>query len=418
MGAAPAGAPSVAERRAAATPVDRARLARGAALVAAGECSRCHGVAGLEEVEPAPRERSCAGCHEWIRSTRDDADARRRLARTYPLWPRYVRNVKSFLDVPDLGAAGRRLDPAWLARYLRAPYDVRPQLPEGMIRTAWSEEDAAAAAAWLTTRARAALPPSEASRAAAAYPPSARAEHVAAGAALYDGLGCARCHALGGRAASPGVAAAPDLAHARDRLRADDIAGLIADPGAYGLAARMPAYPITAEQAARLRDFLLVAAVPRRAPEEPPADLPLLARRVAYREVRERVLAAVCVHCHMDPARNDEGGPGNTGGITWSGARLDLESWDGVRRGVERDGRRVSILEPPAEGGEPPLVARLRARYVEHAAERAGAHAVAPGGAPGMPLGLLPLSPEAFQLVRSWVAQGAPGPDRQVTARR
>ena len=31
-----------------------------------------------------------------------------------------------------------------------------------------------------------------------------------------------------------------------------------------------------------------------------------------------------------------------------------------------------------------------------------------------MPLGLPPLTPEQFQLVRSWVAQGAPGPVRGV----
>lgn len=56
------------------------------------------------------------------------------------------------------------------------------------------------------------------------------------------------------------------------------------------------------------------------------------------------------------------------------------------------------------------LIARLRVRAEEHAREQAGAGAVSTGGAPGMPLGLPPLSPAEFQLMRSWVAQGAPGP--------
>src|SRR4029453_15533129 len=121
-----------------------------------------------------------------------------------------------------------------------------------------------------------------------------------------------------------------------------------------------------------------------------------------------------CIHCHMDPGKNGgEGGPGNTGGLGYRGVKLDLEGWAGIQRGaVDARGRRVSILEG---GDRSPLVARLRGRYLEHARERGGKGEA--GGTPGMPLGLPPLTPEQFQLVRSWVAQGAPGPVREIAGR-
>jgi mono/diheme cytochrome c family protein len=386
----------------------------GQALVARGQCARCHALTGLPGVAAAPRDRSCAGCHAWIHGTAEDPRARARQQRTFPSWDRYVNNVRSFLAVPDLGTAAARLDPAWMARYLRAPYDVRPGLPETMIRTAFTPEEATAVASWLARTARGRLRLSPLALAAAALPPSRAAADVEAGAALYRRLGCGSCHALGQQAAVPGVADAPDLGHVGLRMSAPDIAALIADTAAFDIEARMPRYQITPREAARLRDFLLASGARReQAVAPPPEDLPLLDRPVAFEEVRDRLLAAVCVHCHMDPSRNLEGGPGNTGGLTWAGARLDLESWAGIRRGALRDGVRVSILAPPPEGGEPPLLARLRARTAEHAREQAGAEAVIAGGPPGMPLGLPPPAPETLQLVRSWLAQGAPGPQRR-----
>ena len=389
-------------------------------LLASAECGRCHDLTALPELPRPPRERSCAGCHAWIRSSAGDPAALAAGRAEFPQWDRYVHNVRSFLEVPDLGLAAARLDPAWIARYLRAPYDVRPGLPEEMIRTAWTEAQARAAATWLASTARARVVTlSREARDAASLPLSPDRQDIATGAALYRRLGCGQCHALGeARPATTPQPGAPDLIHVAYRMGPADVAALIADPASYGLEARMPRYPINAVEAARLRDFLFDASrgADRRtmvAPMPEP-ELPLLERRISYAEVRTRVLAAVCVHCHMDPARNPEGGPGNTGGLTYRGSGLDLESWRGVARGVRReDGRRVSVLAPPPEGGEPLLVARLRARYGEHAREQTGPHAVQPGGPPGMPLGLPPLSAADFQLVRSWVAQGAPGPERR-----
>jgi cytochrome c2 len=384
----------------------------GAALIARGQCGRCHDVTALA-VEATPRERSCAGCHRWIHDAREQPEESARWRKVYPAWDRYLTNVRSFLDVPDLAASAARLTPDFVASYLRAPFKVRPALHESMIRTGYAEDEATRIASWLVQRARVRRPWSEAAAAASAVPPSTRPEAVAEGARLYQRLACGTCHALGSRPASLAMAAAPDLAHVARRIAPADAAAFIADPAAFGGEPRMPRYPMSATEAARLRDFLWsTAASGASSLVAGAADLPLLARPVRYAEVRERVLAAVCVHCHMSERGGADGGPGNTGGLGWRGAGLDLETWAGVVRGARgADGRRHSVLAPAPDGGEPPLLARLRQRYAEHAAERAGPAAVRAGGAPGMPLGLPPLAPADLQLVRSWLAQGAPGPD-------
>lgn len=396
------------ERAAAASPAEA--VARGAALLTSHECARCHTGRGIAALAPLPVGQSCRGCHVWIHEASADPVENAAQRARYPLWDRYDSRVKDFVSVPDLAASGARLDPAWVARYVRAPHKVRPGLREEMIRTTLTEDEAAAVAATL-----AASRPSLRGVAAdaAKIAPSRDTADVAEGARLYIESHCEACHAFGAHAASPGIASAPDLALARERMRPADIAAFVADPSAFGAVTAMPSFDFTATQAARLRDFLLASPLVARAVTEPASYLPLLTRAVPWTEVRERVFGAICIHCHMNADANaGDGGPGNTGGLGYAGANLDFETWEGVVLGAKiGDGPRVSILEPGANGEEPPLIARLRARSLENAKERAGAAFVAPGGAPGMPLGLQALSPEDFQLVRSWVAQGAPGPN-------
>jgi mono/diheme cytochrome c family protein len=388
-----------------AAPASPALLEQGRRLVEQAECGRCHALPAA--IAPTPRPRSCTGCHAWIHATGEDPAAAAHQRRTYPLWDRYLARVASFLDVPDLAASGARLDAGFVARYLRAPFKVRPTMSEGMIRTGFSQGEAQAVAAWLAEATR--RPWSEEANAAAAIALSAAADQVGEGRRLFERLACGTCHARGERPATGGGPPAPDLGLLRDRMRPQTAAAFLADPAAFGGETRMPRYPISAAEAARLRDYLW--SLPPTALTAPaPAELPLLERPVAYAEVRAQVLDRICIHCHMDPRKNSgEGGPGNTGGLGYRGVKLDLETWAGIRRGaVDAEGRRVSILS----GEVAPLVARLRARYLEHARERGGPRAVVAGGEPGMPLGLPPLTPEQFQLVRSWVAQGAPGPVR------
>jgi mono/diheme cytochrome c family protein len=397
---------------AAAAPADL--VARGRALVEEAQCGRCHTLP--DGVPPTPRARSCAGCHAWIHASREDAAQAARARRDFPLWDRYMASVASFLAVPDLRASAARLDPAFIAAYLRAPFKVRPSLAEGMIRTGLSAEEAAAVAAWLTA---APVTWSSQAAAAAAIPLSITPADLATGGQIFDRLRCASCHAIDGRAPLTTALPAPDLAFVRARMRPATVAAFLVDPTIGGTrATAMPSYALSAAEAARLRDYLF-ARPARPSVVDQPAELPLLARPVSYAEVRAQVLDRICIHCHMDARRNGgEGGPGNTGGLGYAGAGLDLETWAGIQRGArDARGRRVSILTGPA-GTEPPLVARLRARYAEHARELAGPDFVTSGGAPGMPLGLPPLGPEQFQLVRSWVAQGAPGPVTRDSTRR
>jgi len=414
------------------------------ALVEKGECSRCHGVEGLG-LHPAPRERSCAGCHAWIHGSRGDPAATAAGRARYPRWDRYVANIASFLEVPDLAASAARLRPDFVASFLRTPFQVRPALSESMFRTPFSAEEAAALGVWLTSQARRRAPGSAEARAAAAIPPSSAPADAQQGAALYDTLGCATCHALGRHVPSTApvpVRGAPDLVFVARRMTAADLAAFIADPAAFGAETRMPKYPLTAAQAARVRDYLWAASTRGRSPaaaappdgggreasggqegrEGPHMEGGAAARHApgraavkppaTYAEVRARVLDAVCVHCHMNPARNGgEGGPGNTGGLAYRGAGLDLETWAGVRRGVrDESGRQLSILAPTPDGGEPLLLRRLRRRVLEGRAERAG-RPLPPSAEPGMPLGLPALGDAELALVERWLGAGAPGPD-------
>lgn len=423
--------PAAAAVRADAEPAP-ARIPRPAldprALVARGECGRCHGVQGLG-LSPAPRERSCAGCHAWIHGSASDPAATAAGRARYPRWDRYVANVASFLEVPDLAASAARLRPDFVASFLRAPFQVRPALGESMFRTPYSPEEAAALGAWLTSEARRRTPGSAEARAAAAIRPSSAPADTQQGADLYDSLGCATCHALGPRGPAPAavpVRGAPDLAFVARRMTAADAAAFIADPASFGTDTRMPKYPLTTAQAARLRDFLWAEATRGRSPDAaapaPDAERGAMARHVSsraaanppatYAEVRARVLDAVCVHCHMNSSRNSgEGGPGNTGGLAYRGAGLDLETWAGLARGArDEKGRRVSILDPTVDGGEPLLLRRLRRRVLERRAERAG-QPLPPSAEPGMPLGLPALGEAELLLVERWLAAGAPGPD-------
>ena len=393
---------------------------QGKALVEKLQCSRCHATSGLA-VAPAPRAVSCSGCHAWISATKYDSVEFERQHERFPYWDRYVENVESFLTVPDFGSTSR-LNEKWIARYVRDPYEVRPGQYERMLRAPVTEEESLAIAAFL----KASRPElTGVAAGAAAIPVSMKPAHIAEGAALVEKLQCGRCHAIGAfdRDATAG---APDLAHTRDRMTPADIAAFIANPNAFGASAAggrlaMPTFDLTPEQAARIRDYVVSFPIESELAAAVPTDLPLLTRTVAWEDVRSRVFGEICVHCHMTASKNaGEGGAGNTGGLGFAGKGLDLESWDAIAAST--------VLAPRAPGEEPPLIARLRIRAVEHARELAGPHvgeSVPPTDATrGMPLALPALSPEDLQLIRSWVAQGAPGPDGRLaiaatkTARR
>ena len=90
-----------------------------------------------------------------------------------------------------------------------------------------------------------------------------------------------------------------------------------------------------------------------------------------------------------------------TGGFGFKPRKIDFSSYQGIQSGgIDRNGERVSLFAPTAEG-LPRLVAALVARQREEVGQ------VSPD-VRGMPLGLPPVTPEQLQLVESWVDQGRP----------
>ena len=372
--------PSVPAPSAPNAPVDAAAIARGEALVARFECARCHAIEG---VSPPDRAHDCVGCHLAIRNGTLEATAEA-LAR----WQ--ARDIR-LVDVPSLQHIGDRLEPSAIARFVRSPYDVRPDFAPTMPRLAITDREAEDIAAFLTRHA-----------AARSVVPSG---DVARGRERFDALRCGRCHAYSGVVAAwptPHESRlAPDLRHARERVRADRLAAWIRSPSSIEPGTAMPTTPMTEGDARDLAAFVLFAPLSPIPVPIVPTRLPILERRVTWAELETRIFRRVCWHCHGEPDyAHGDGGPGNTGGLGFPPRHVQLSSYAGALSGEERDGERVSLFRP-GPLGHPMLVDVLLLRQREEAGQPME-------GTRGMPLGLPSLTPEDVQLVETWIAQGRP----------
>ncbi len=386
----------------------------GNAVLARHECNRCHVVEAV--APPPPLQKSCAGCHRDISSSAEDpqrsSEGRRKFG---PAWDRFVRRTGGlYVNVPPL-VSMERFRPEWLRAFLRAPYDLRPNLSESMIRHAMTDEEIDAVVATWSTK----------GRAPGAKPAMPSEERLKAGAALFEQKGCGACHLFGNRPlASAGPtqfepaprnrsrALAPDLRHARDRYTREMVEAIVFDPDAVLKGAQMPRFGLTREQASLLADFVYFGEfgpparhkVARLPAYDPSVPVP------TWEEVDRAVFRKVCWHCHSNPDFNGgDGGPGNTGGLGFQGAGLSFADYEAFLAG---NALRVGNT------GEPVLLERLRLRHAENARDhllpgtdpldsRAAPSSPAPRG---MPLGLPALTPEEFSLVERWVRGGAPGP--------
>jgi hypothetical protein len=392
------------------------------------QCNRCHGITG--GLPAFKREMHCVDCHTWILGTKGDAAAIAKQREAFPDWDRYLESIVHFTRLPDLGTLARRVRPTALRAYLDAPYDLRPHLEESMIPVRLSAREKDALVDWL---AHLAGPAVAADAPDAPGPGSLTPDRIAAGRETFVQKGCPTCHVFGNvrfqpgfdaafyKAMGPAAQLAPNLRFARERLPRAVFVRFVQDPRAVDPAVTMPALGVTPAEAERLADFVYGADPELAAPVAAAApDVPLLSRPVPFDEVYDEVLGKICVHCHMDPAINDgDGGAGNTGGLTYPGKRLALESFAGLSRGLSRDGKRVSVTAPGPNGEPPLLLAALLRRHREAARDQRpafGDHAglttaAAPDPkAPGMPLGLPALGVAQLSLIRTWLAQGAPGP--------
>ena len=345
------------------------------------ECTRCHDIPAVAD---APPDKHCVGCHQQIHDGTFAADA--------DALARWRGRITSLRWVPSLAHADR-LRRDWVRAFLLAPHDVRPGLPAEMPRLPLAPADADRIAAHLVPHADGARDSGD----------PTRGEH------LYRALACGRCHRftgarvddaalhVAGRAQSKPAewTLAPDLRHARDRMRPAALAAWIASPRGA-----MPDLGIAERDA---RDLAALLATTPLAAHAPPAfvRLPILERAVTWDEVETKVFRNSCWHCHAEPdfARGD-GGPGNSGGFGYAPRGLDVSSYAAISSGaLDEHGEPRSVFAKLPDG-TPRLVARLLARHAEAAG--APAHGV------GMPLGLPPLSPEDIQLVETWIAQGRP----------
>ncbi|MES2639805.1 MAG: c-type cytochrome [Myxococcota bacterium] len=353
----------------------------GLAVLRGADCATCHTIPG---VEVPGRTASCVGCHAWVKTVAQNPKARAVAMSVFPKWERYERSVRSYAEVPDLGAAAARLDPAWWGRYLHDPHDLRPAMDETMVRVGLDASALDAISAWAASR----VVPVPAT-------PAPDPANLARGEALFTTKGCVACHTFGAWGAGhAGVPAAPDLRHARDRMTDDAVVAWIVDPSAVSPGATMPALGVTRDEAIALRDWIVLA-TPGGARPAAPAALPVVTRPVTYAEVEEKVFGKICIHCHMDPAQNEgRAGPGNAGGFGWPATGIELQNIASVR-----------------EHGPAIVDALLRRR------DEAARDVVRPGEAPatitrpvkpGMPLGLPPIPDADIALVRAWYAQGAP----------
>ncbi|MCA9672480.1 MAG: c-type cytochrome [Myxococcales bacterium] len=378
-----------------------ALVARGKQLVAQYQCNRCH--AGSGHGTP-PLAKNCVGCHAEILADRFPP-----AGKVKPdVVAKWKREIVDLTMAPSLTSTGARVRRAWLAKFLQRPHDLRPKLSATMPRFVIDAEAARAIAAYLAPQAAPAT--------------SAVEGDLRHGRAVLAAKGCMTCHTFSGlpspvdatqipvklsaEATTRGIMLAPDLRHARERLRYDTLVAWLREPTKLKRDSAMPDLKLSAAEARDAAAFILRAYLaPAKLPTVP-ARLPLLKRAVSWAEVEKKLFKRICWHCHSEPAyARGDGGPGNTGGFGFKPRGVNLASYEAVASGrLDDKGERESLFRPLASGplkGVPRIAAVLLARQREVSGKPVP-------GLRGMPLGLPPMSPQDIQLVESWVAQGRP----------
>ena len=376
-----------------------ADAAHGKELVATYQCNRCHDGTGHAA---APQNKHCVHCHKDIMEDRFTASAAS-MARWKP-------RVKELADAPSLEGSGKRFSRRWIEDYLLQPSDLRPHLKQYMPRLAITPADARDIAAYLVPEDA----PAATSRKVAA-PEIANAD-LGNGRKLLDTKGCGGCHVMTGvvpitNSAPPAMDGkdfersrklAPDLRVTRDRTDGARLVAWLKDPKAVKPDSAMPKIDLTDTEIRDLAGYILASPLTD-APAKARAErLPVLTRKVTYKEVDEKVFHRTCWHCHSEPDYAiGDGGPGNSGGFGFKPRGLNLSGYEGIAAGFVDDKNERQSVFAKEKDGTPRLVKALLARYDEEAGASTGV-------VRGMPLGYDPVSLEDIQLVDTWIAQGRP----------
>jgi mono/diheme cytochrome c family protein len=370
----------------------------GKELMLAFQCNRCHDGTGHPAAE---QKKHCVHCHKDIMEDRFQA-----AAVSIAKWKPRVRELA---DAPSLEATNKRFTRRWVEAYLQKPTDLRPNLHQYMPRLAITPPDARDLAAYLVPDADGAGGLGELTK--------LDAGDLGRGRQLLDTKGCGSCHAFTGVAAPANSAPppmdgkelerarrlAPDLRFTRDRTTSDKLVTWLADPKAVKPDTAMPRVLLSRQETIDLAAYLMKVELSEPRPRPPVTRLPVLGRKVTFKEVDEKVFHRTCWHCHSEPDYAiGDGGPGNSGGFGFKPRGLNLSDYNGITAGfIDDKGERESIFGLGADDKIPRVVRALLARYEEEAGAETGR-------VRGMPLGYDALSLEDIQLVESWVAQGRP----------
>lgn len=368
----------------------------GKELVLTYQCNRCHDGTGHPA---ATQQNHCVHCHKDIMEGRFKAS-------TEAATTKWKARVKDLTEAPSLEAVGKRFSRKWIENYLLQPFDLRPHLSQTMPRLAISAADARDIAAYLA-------PDPEPSASSSAI---ANAD-LGRGRQLLEARGCGTCHVMTGVVPIPASALpaidpkefdrgrkiAPDLRFTRDRMTAARLVAWLKNPKALKPDTAMPVISLSDDEVRDIAGYILTAEITPPPPKPKPQRLPILTRKVTFKEVDEKVFHRTCWHCHSEPDYSaiGDGGPGNTGGFGFKPRKMILSDYAGIAAGfVDDKGERASVFAKDAEG-VPRLVRALLARWEEEAGAPTGE-------VRGMPLGYEPISLEDIQLVETWIAQGRP----------
>ena len=376
-----------------------ASVAHGKELVLKYECNRCHEASGHPD---AVQGKHCVHCHKDIMEDRFSASAAS-IARWKP-------RVKELADAPSLEATGKRFKRSWVEDYLLRPSDLRPHLQQYMPSLAISAADARDIATYL-------VPDSGTSDAREGREAAEIAgADLGKGRHLLETKGCGSCHvmtgvvaipssnppAMDGKAFDRAFKLAPDLVNARVRMAPSQLVAWLKDPFAVKHDSAMPKIALSDAEVRDVAGYLLTADLSSGPHKQRAVRLPLLTRKVTFKEVDEKVFHRTCWHCHSEPDYAiGDGGPGNSGGFGFKPRGLNLSAYEGIAAGfVDDKNERQSVFAKDGEG-VPRLVRAMLARHDE--VDGAPASEVR-----GMPLGYDPLPLEEIQLVDTWIAQGRP----------
>lgn len=208
--------------------------------------------------------------------------------------------------------------------------------------------------------------------------------------------------AMDGRAFDRAHKLAPDLRVTRERMTPARVIAWLKDPASVKPDSAMPKITLSDAEVKDLAGYILTAELASPSQKPKVARLPVLTRKVTFKEVDDKVFHRTCWHCHSEPDYAiGDGGPGNSGGFGFKPRGLNLSAYEGIAAGfVDDKNERQSVFAKDAEG-TPRLVRAMLARYDEESG-------AATGEVRGMPLGYDPLSLEDIQLVDTWIAQGRP----------